>query len=65
MTQTRITVGKNLGNRWAEEGLPISTPLDGAKVAAGVLTDDSLHGTSMYVAGGRAWEIEGSSHHGR
>lgn len=36
MTQTRTTVGKNLENRWAEEGLPISTPLDVAKVAAGV-----------------------------
>ncbi|PYH38822.1 putative 3-hydroxyacyl-CoA dehydrogenase [Aspergillus neoniger CBS 115656] len=29
-----------------------------AQVAAGVLVDDSLNGTSMYVEGGRAWEIE-------
>lgn len=27
-------------------------------MAAGVLVDDSLNGTSMYVEGGRAWEIE-------
>ncbi|KAL4916175.1 hypothetical protein BDW62DRAFT_109894 [Aspergillus aurantiobrunneus] len=58
MTQTRNALPRNLGERWTEEGLPLSTPEDVAKVSAGVLCDESLHGTSMYVAGTRAWEIE-------
>ncbi|GES59640.1 putative 3-hydroxyacyl-CoA dehydrogenase [Aspergillus terreus] len=58
MTATRSGVPKKVGDRWAKEGLPISTPQEVALVSAGVLADDSLHGTSMYVEGGRAWEIE-------
>lgn len=58
MTQTRTTLNKDLQDRWEEEGLPVSTPQDVAKVAVSVLIDNSLHGTSMYVAGGRTWEIE-------
>ncbi|BCS01646.1 putative 3-hydroxyacyl-CoA dehydrogenase [Aspergillus luchuensis] len=58
MTQTHPAVTKKLCDRWEEEGLPISSPLQVAQVAAGVLVDDSLNGTSMYVEGGRAWEIE-------
>ncbi|KAL4926396.1 uncharacterized protein BDV17DRAFT_156645 [Aspergillus undulatus] len=58
MTQTGNPFPKSLEARWTKEGLPISTADDVAKVSAGVLCDDSLHGTSMYVAGTRAWEIE-------
>ncbi|KAL3480848.1 hypothetical protein BJX99DRAFT_254178 [Aspergillus californicus] len=58
MTQTNNSFPKRLEDRWAKEGLPLSTPQDVAKVSAGVLCDESLHGTSMYVAGTRAWEIE-------
>lgn len=58
MTQTSNEFPKRLEERWTKEGLPLSTPEDVAKVSAGVLCDDSLHGTSMYVEGTRAWEIE-------
>lgn len=58
VTQTNNNFPKTVAERWTEEGLPISLPEDVAKVSAGVLCDDSLHGTSMYVAGTRAWEIE-------
>ncbi|KAF9890128.1 hypothetical protein FE257_006289 [Aspergillus nanangensis] len=58
MTATRSGVTKKVGDQWAKEGLPVSTAQEVAAVTAGVLADDSLHGTSMYVEGGRAWEIE-------
>ncbi|KAL4954688.1 hypothetical protein BDW69DRAFT_136671 [Aspergillus filifer] len=58
MTQTQNPFPKSLEDRWTKEGLPLSTPDDVAKVSAGVICDDSLHGRSMYVAGTRAWEIE-------
>lgn len=53
MTHARTTLGKSLEDHWVREGLPVSTPLDAAMVTAGVLVDDSLHGTSMYVARSR------------
>ena len=43
---------------WLRAGLPANTPLDVAKVMAGVLCKEELNGKSMYVEGGRAWEIE-------
>ncbi|KAL2817505.1 NAD(P)-binding protein [Aspergillus cavernicola] len=58
MTQTGNSFPKSVEDRWAKEGLPLSTAQDVAKVSAGVLCDNSLHGTSMYVEGTRAWEIE-------
>ncbi|KAL4867960.1 hypothetical protein BDV12DRAFT_108448 [Aspergillus spectabilis] len=58
MTQTGNSFPKRVEDRWTKEGLPLSTAEDVAKVSAGVLCDDTLHGTSMYVAGTRAWEIE-------
>ncbi|RAK98453.1 putative 3-hydroxyacyl-CoA dehydrogenase [Aspergillus ibericus CBS 121593] len=58
MTQTHPAVTKKLCDRWEEEGLPISSALQVAQVTAGVLVDDTLNGTSMYVEGGRAWEME-------
>lgn len=45
---------------WVKAGLPLNTPLDVAKVTAGLLVDSSLNGKAMYVEGGRAWEIEGN-----
>ncbi|KAE8312872.1 hypothetical protein BDV41DRAFT_538282 [Aspergillus transmontanensis] len=58
MTETRTTLTKTVQDRWKMEGLPVSTPQEVALVSAGVLANDSLNGTSMYVEGGRAWEIE-------
>ncbi|KAF7595217.1 hypothetical protein BBP40_006962 [Aspergillus hancockii] len=58
MTEKRTSLTKKVQERWAKEGLPVSTPQEVALVSAGVLADDSLNGTSMYVEGGRAWEIE-------
>ncbi|KAL4778976.1 hypothetical protein BJX76DRAFT_362227 [Aspergillus varians] len=58
MTETKNPFSNGVEARWTKEGLPLSTADDVAKVSAGVLCDDSLHGTSMYVAGTRAWEIE-------
>ncbi|PYI00687.1 NAD(P)-binding protein [Aspergillus sclerotiicarbonarius CBS 121057] len=58
MTQSHTAVTKTLCDRWEEEGLPISSATEVAQVTAGVLADDTLNGTSMYVKGGRAWEME-------
>ncbi|KAJ5087105.1 hypothetical protein NUU61_008412 [Penicillium alfredii] len=49
---------KKIELQWKQANLPSNTPQEVASVAAGVLTDQSLNGTSMYVEGGRAWEIE-------
>lgn len=43
---------------WRKANLPINQPMDVAKVIAGVVCAQGLNGTSMYVEGGRAWEIE-------
>lgn len=43
---------------WHKADLPINQPLDVAKVIAGVVSLPELNGTSMYIEGGRAWEIE-------
>ncbi|KAI9042453.1 putative 3-hydroxyacyl-CoA dehydrogenase [Aspergillus affinis] len=58
MTDSRTLLTKKVHDRWLKEGLPVSTPQEVAEVSASVLADDSLNGTSMYVEGGRAWEIE-------
>ncbi|KAL2869664.1 uncharacterized protein BJX67DRAFT_319110 [Aspergillus lucknowensis] len=60
MTLTGNSFPKSVEDRWTKEGLPLSTPLDVAQVSAGVLCDQSLNGASMFVAGTRAWEIEGN-----
>ncbi|KAJ5779886.1 hypothetical protein N7457_007606 [Penicillium paradoxum] len=44
--------------QWRGADLPINTPDQVATVATGVLVDQSLSGTSMFVEAGRAWEIE-------
>ncbi|KAL4871485.1 hypothetical protein BDV12DRAFT_206229 [Aspergillus spectabilis] len=57
MTTTAMVKGVQEG--WVKAGLPINSPMDVARVMAAVLGDNGLNGTSMYVEGGRAWEIEG------
>ncbi|KAI9376158.1 hypothetical protein BJX61DRAFT_491614 [Aspergillus egyptiacus] len=56
MTTTAMVRGIQDG--WFQAGLPVNTPMDVAKVTAAVLGDEGLNGRSMYVEGGRAWEIE-------
>ncbi|PLN77179.1 3-hydroxyacyl-CoA dehydrogenase [Aspergillus taichungensis] len=58
MTQSRSVLTKSVEDSWNKEGLPISTYQEVARVSAGVLGDSSLNGTSMFVEGDRAWEIE-------
>lgn len=43
---------------WVEAKLPINTPMDVAKATAAVCVDSELHGKSVCVEGGRAWEVE-------
>jgi NAD(P)-dependent dehydrogenase (short-subunit alcohol dehydrogenase family) len=49
---------KKVEAQWKQAELPINTPEQVATLATGVLTDRSLNGTSMFIEGGRAWEIE-------
>lgn len=56
VTQTEST--KKIEAQWKNADLPTNTPDEVATVATGVLNDQSLNGTSMFVEGGRAWEIE-------
>ncbi|KAL2871172.1 putative 3-hydroxyacyl-CoA dehydrogenase [Aspergillus lucknowensis] len=58
MTATGMVRGIQDG--WYKAGLPVNSPMDVAKITAAVVGDASLNGTSMYVEGGRAWEIEGN-----
>lgn len=56
MTTTGMVGG--IQRAWINADLPINSPMDVAKVTAGLLVDPQLNGKSMYVEGGRAWEIE-------
>ena len=56
MTETAMVAGIEEG--WHKANLPVNRPLDVAKVIAGVVSARELNGVSMYVEGGRAWEIE-------
>ncbi|KAL4910563.1 hypothetical protein BDW74DRAFT_172036 [Aspergillus multicolor] len=58
MTTTGMV--KGVQDSWIKAGLPMNSAMDVAMVTARVLGDRELNGTSMYVEGGRAWEIEGS-----
>ncbi|KAJ5606651.1 hypothetical protein N7510_009432 [Penicillium lagena] len=49
---------KKIEQKWKQANLPTNSPQEVAAVAAGVLADQSLNGSSMFVEGGRAWEIE-------
>lgn len=55
---TQTDTIKHIEAHWKQAELPINTPPQVATVAAGMLADQSLNGTSMFVEGGRAWEME-------
>lgn len=56
MTRTRIAEGVTAP--WEAAGLPINEPEDIAKIVVGVLSESGLNGASMYIEGGRAYDIE-------
>ncbi|KAL2010765.1 hypothetical protein VTN00DRAFT_6572 [Thermoascus crustaceus] len=56
MTDTAIVRG--IEKAWKAANLPVNTPLHVARVVGGVVCQKGLNGKSMYVEGGRAWEIE-------
>lgn len=56
MTQTDSI--KKIEQQWTQARLPTNSPREVSTVATGILADESLNGTSMFVEGGRAWEIE-------
>ncbi|KAL4772944.1 hypothetical protein BDW60DRAFT_216162 [Aspergillus nidulans var. acristatus] len=55
---TTTVMVKGIQDGWIKAGLPMNSPMDVARITAAVLGDATLNGTSMYVEGGRAWEIE-------
>lgn len=56
MTQTDSI--KKIESQWKEADLPTNTASEVAHIATGLLADTALNGRSMFVEGGRAWEIE-------
>ncbi|KAJ5679950.1 hypothetical protein N7462_008194 [Penicillium macrosclerotiorum] len=56
MTQTESM--KKIEQQWKQASLPTNSPREVSTVATGILSDQSLNGKSMFVEGGRAWEIE-------
>lgn len=43
---------------WQQEGLPLNSAEDVARIILGVSVDKELNGESIYVEGGRGWAIE-------
>lgn len=56
MTQTESI--KKIQEQWKQASLPTNSPREVSTVATGMLADATLNGKSMFVEGGRAWEIE-------
>lgn len=56
MTDTVLT--KGIRDAWVNAGMPVNVPMDVARIIVGLMVDSQLNGTSMYVEGGRGWEIE-------
>ena len=56
MVKTRLT--EAIQPEWAKAGLPANTPEDIAAVIVGILANSKVNGGTMYVEGGRAWNIE-------
>jgi len=56
MTKTRLVSG--VEEAWAKAQLPSNEPADVAMIIAGVMADKMLNGASLYVEGGRAWDVE-------
>ncbi|CAK3808901.1 Hypothetical predicted protein [Lecanosticta acicola] len=55
---TRTRVSEGVAHLFEHAGLPRNSPEDVAKIVVGVLADEDLNGASIYVEGGRAWNIE-------
>jgi len=43
---------------WDKAGLPSNQPDDVARVIIGVLAEGKVNGGTMYIEGGRAWNVE-------
>ena len=43
---------------WKAEKLPVNTALDVARIVLGVTCQVGLNGKSIWVEGGRGWEVE-------
>ncbi|OJJ97856.1 hypothetical protein ASPACDRAFT_45156 [Aspergillus aculeatus ATCC 16872] len=56
MTDTEMV--KNLQEGWKQAQLPVNSPLSVAVIVAGLVADPTINGKSIYVEGGRGWEIE-------
>lgn len=56
MTSTAMVTG--VEPIWRKEGLPLNSPMDVANIMAQICMERDMNGKSMYVEGGRAWEIE-------
>lgn len=61
MTTTAMV--KGIQDAWFKAGLPANTPMDVARIIAGLVVDPKLNGMSIYVEGGRGWEIEENLDH--
>ena len=47
-----------VGKMWEGQGLPANTPKDVGETIVGVMCEKGLSGKSMYIEGGRSWEME-------
>ena len=56
MTRTRLVSG--IERAWESAGLPANEPEDIARVILGVAAEGKVNGATMYVEGGRAWNVE-------
>ncbi len=56
MTDTIMVSG--FAEAWKAENLPVNIPLDVAKISLGVVCQADLNGKSIWVEGGRGWELE-------
>jgi hypothetical protein len=56
MTDTGMVAG--FAAAWKKENLPVNTPLDVARIAVAVACETTMNGKSIYIEGGRGWEIE-------
>ncbi|KAK5109269.1 hypothetical protein LTR62_007143 [Meristemomyces frigidus] len=56
MTTTRLVAG--LEDLWSKEGLPANSPEDVARAIVAVLSEGKVTGGTMYIEGGRVWNVE-------